>query len=664
MLAILPLCAYLEVFCVLGRLRFGWRYSLLLSSVTWTMYLCVLTEALSSLNLLTKSWLAAGWALLCFVLVLIFLFVLPAKEGADPPKKSLTPWFRSVPLVDRGLFLGVCMIVLLVGVTALISPPNGGDQMEYHMPRVYQWSLQHSIAFFPTHYYVQLFSPPLSEWIMLHFYILFGGDRLVNLVQWFAFFASLVGLSLAAEYFGAGLRGQILAVVFGATMPPGILSASGAKDGWVLTLWMVTLVIFFLHWSVNRSWIDMMAIGGSLGAAMLTKGTAYFFLPPVFVALFFCLRSCERSRFLRRVPVAILLAVLVNLPQWIRNYSLAGSPYGMSAPDVAGVMKYSVDRLSVGTVAANLVKKTSLNFALPTEQLNEEVTKLFRGLILFLGQNPDDPSTNLHTAKTFQIPRLRPDEYWAGSPIHVLVVALISAITFLDRKRSSPRIAIYLAGILLAYLFFSAVLRWDPSGARLQIPLLALCSAPVGVVFLQRFPRLVVPLAATLLVVAMPFALLNEARPLVSRSWFGLPEAPTRSIFREDRGDLYFAENEYMEIPYRTAANEVRKGGCRDIGLDTSHENFSIEAADYPLFALISPGSNGPSIRYAGVENLSLRYAREIDRREPCVVLCVRCTGDAQKLSRYQSLLPNKAVFGDLIVFSSQPLITEQPIPK
>jgi 4-amino-4-deoxy-L-arabinose transferase-like glycosyltransferase len=654
MFAILPLLAFLGLFEFALRRNQDWRYAFLVGATLWALYLIVLTELLSLFNLISRLALTLGWLL--FV-IFLFVWIQPRFEFLQGSYSNFIKTWKD----GKGYFRIVIVLSLLiglVGVTAIISPPNGWDQMQYHMPRVFQWSVQHSIAFFPTHYYVQLFSPPLAEWIMLHFYILFGSDRLVNLVQWFAYFGSVLGVTLVAKHLGADRRGQILAAVFCATFPPGILGASGAKNDWVLTFWLVALVVFMLQAREDTSWLNTIAIGGAMGTAVLTKGSSYAFVPPIFAALIFLLKPPRRLHFLRRLPAVFLLAFLLNFPQWTRNYGFAGSPLGLPAPDVAQLMNYGVDRLSVGSIAADVVKKTSLNFALPRERLSEEITRLSRGLINLLGQDPDDASTNLYTNKIFKIPPLKPDEYWAGSPIHVTFIVVMCVVMLWDRKRSSTGAVVCLAGVLAAYLVFCAIFRWEPSGARLQVPLLAVASAAVSVEFVRRFPRLTIPAAVIMLIAAMPFAIYNNSRPMISRSWFGLKEAPITSIFTESRQKLYFAEYEYMAGPYISAANAVRRKGCNNIGLDTADENLMLESADYPLFALISPHINGPTIRYSGVENLSSKYARDIDGRQRCVVLCVRCRNDARRLNLYASSLPAEESYGDLIVFSSQPAIS------
>ncbi len=78
---------------------------------------------------------------------------------------------------------------------------------------------------------------------MLHLYVLAGGDRFVNFIEWFSMVGSVIAVSFIAFRFGAGNRGQWLASLFVATLPMGIVQASSSMTDYVVAFWILCAAI-------------------------------------------------------------------------------------------------------------------------------------------------------------------------------------------------------------------------------------------------------------------------------------------------------------------------------------------------------------------------------------------------------------------------------------
>ena len=83
----------------------------------------------------------------------------------------------------------------------------------------------------------------MAEYLMLHTYVISGGDHFINLLTFAAWLLSTVAVSSVAGALGLGSRGQAVAALFCATLPNGVLQASGAKNDWLMTLWLVAMVL-------------------------------------------------------------------------------------------------------------------------------------------------------------------------------------------------------------------------------------------------------------------------------------------------------------------------------------------------------------------------------------------------------------------------------------
>jgi hypothetical protein len=160
---------------------------------------------LSQLYLLTRAGIAFRWlpfAIGCAV------WARPLKLPANALELSKTN--SALSLAERIGFLLILLLVGLVGLTAIVSAPNSGDAMQYHLPRVVQCTNHRTIEFFPTNERQQLDMPPFTEYAMLHLYLLYGSDRL-------AYVGFVVAASARME---SSLRTRIMAAALQGTRPP------------------------------------------------------------------------------------------------------------------------------------------------------------------------------------------------------------------------------------------------------------------------------------------------------------------------------------------------------------------------------------------------------------------------------------------------------------
>jgi hypothetical protein len=579
----------------------------------------VLTELLSPFHLLRRGPLLGAWiALLAAAAAVLWIRRPPVPRLAFKP-------------AETAIAAAILAIACIVGAAAILSPPNSADAMAYHMPRVVYWAQSASVAFFPTPYLNQISLPPLAEYLMLHTYVISGGDRFINLVAFGAFLGSIAGVSALAAALGLKGRGQAMAALFCATLPAGILQASGAKNDWLVTLWLVSLAFFLLRRDVPFAAL-------SLGLAIATKSTAYLFAPPLILALCWWLRREDAQRFGLR-PAARLLAalalgvLLVNGPQYLRNLGLSGSPLGYDSAQGDGFFRWRNEYPGWKSTISNALRNTSEQLGARSPRWNQAVYDAVVRAHAALGIDPQDPATTWRWSR-YDPPRNANHEANANNRWHLAWLAAAFALAAFPGRR---RWMVYAAGLAGAFLLFCFYLKWQPFLGRLELPLFVL-AAPLGGMLLES-------LRPAWLAAPVCLFLLAGARLALFENWTRPLRGP-HSLWVEARDDAYFNDMGQWDnrASYLGAVDLAARSACDTVGLDISENQI-----EYPFQTLLLRAR--PSVRFVhtGVGNASARYYPPHPPR-PCAVLCLDCIGNRAKLALYAPI-GEPVVIGRFLLF-------------
>ncbi len=498
-----------------------------------------------------------------------------------------------------------CAIFACTALAAIFSPPNSADAMAYHMPRVLYWAEQGSVRFFPTPYLNQIMLQPFAEYCMLQSYAIVGGDRLVNLVQWCASVASVIAVSSIAREFGAPPRAQAFAGLFCAALPAGILASSGAKNDYVLALWLATAIYFALRWRASRSTADALLLGCALGLALLTKATAYLFAPWPLAAIL-ARPAWERRRQFGRAALCIAACVLaINLPQYLRNLNLSGSPLGYADAFGGSAFRWRNETLGWRQTLSNALRNASEQIGARSQSWNLDVYAAVVAIHRRLGIPPDDPATTWPGA-VYAPPVNANHEANAPNRLHSAILCALFAVLLWRAARGHSRLAaLYAAALAAAFLAFCAYLKWQPFMARLLLPLFVLAA----------------PLAAYVrplwLQAALCLLLLDAARLPAIENWVRPLRGP-RSVFVVPRDEQYFSDMLQWRDgwpAYRAMVDELKRSPCEIVAVDISQ--FQLE---YPLEALVREAKPRMRFVHANVHNSSAKYAQPVEAA-PCAEL-------------------------------------------
>ena len=528
-----------------------------------------------------------------------------------PPRE---PAARARPM-PRGATWVVGAILAVTGVIAILAPPNNWDSMTYHMPRVAHWSQNGSVAHYPTHILRQLWLGPWAEYAIMHLYLLTGGDRLANLVQWLAFAGCAVGSAIVAGELGGGRRARGLAAVACATLPMAIAQASSTQNDLVASFWLLSLGYWVLRFRAAPGVGSATLVGTSAGLAALTKLPASFLAVPWLIAFVAIALPLGRRRALASVLAVVLSVLTLNAGHISRTLPLLGVASAVPADAVgspddlppiwAAYVNTTVDPRAV---ASNVLRNAALHLAGPSERMNGWIEDAIIGVHRVMGLDPNDSRTTLGGPfPRFQVGPVILHEDFVGNPLQFL--AALAAVVIIWRRRAAfPAPVRGWAGLSAASaLAFAVALKWQPWNSRLHLPLFVLACPLIGIAFEGR-RRLAATWATVFCLAALPSLGVTWPRTLVGPG----------SVLTLPREAQRFRNHPKLHPVYAAAADVVRDMRCARVGLVLDWDGF-----EYPLWPLLR-ARIGEAVRleHVLVQNASARLAVPAPGA-PCALLVI-----------------------------------------
>ncbi len=625
MLALIPIFAFLGLFLTL--LRFfpaDWRLAFLRAVIAWGVYMVLVTELLSLFRLVTVAGLALAWLLPCLVTG-FWLIWSCGSHGRHPAEADPQPMLFRQRLVrllpqawpDRLLLLGLLAILCITALVAWFSPPQTWDSLDYHMARVAHWTQERAVVDYATGFEVQNVNQPGSEMIMLQFYVLQQGDRIVTFVGWFAMLTSLVAVSRIARSLGARLRGQLLAAVFLGTLPMGIIQASSTISDYVMAVWVLCVAVECLDVFVDSIHSNRLVfVSLSAGLAMLTKPIAVAYLVPlaVFVAVIL-LRQLKLGHSLLWGLVAVILVVALNAGPLTRNARFYGNPLG--SPSQIDVHRNQLSNFQ-GTMS-NLIRNFSMHLGTPWRYVNKGLGVVVQQLHRWLGVDLNDPRTT--SVGVFRIHGITTGEDVAGNPMQAYSILLAIPVLLLRRKQLGRVTLVYALVALSSLVVFSWLFKWQSFGGRYHIAFFALFAPVAGCLLAAFVPKYwSAAVGGLFLVCAWPWLFSIQSRPLIPIAGDSL----TNSILVEPRQNLYFANAQYLINSYTSLIGTIDETGCNQVGIA-----LKALSPEYLLWVLLD--APRPDLRVEWLVSGGPPGLTISPDFSPCAVICQQCGANIQQ---------------------------------
>ena len=628
-----------------------WQAEFLISVCVWGALLVAVTEGLGLLHAIDRLGLAVGWGA-----ILIALLVWESKAGAlQRGWARLKRMFSMESLNERVLF-GVAIVVAMVLLAvALVAPANSIDTLQYHMPRVDHWAQNRSLQHFATIYDQQNTRPYWTELVVLNLRVLGGGDRPGNLIQWFGMLAAMIAASGITGLLGGRREAQWFAALFTLSIPMALLQVTVPKNDVLAAMWVLS-VAYFVVLSLKRRLeaIELIALGLSVGLAMLTKGTALIFVATL-MAWFSIVQVLSAGvKVVVRTGIVVLVAcVFLNGLFWYRNFATYGGPFGSNlpirfaeqppatvvwdtvrTPTAAGgrsgtgdvrtacggdclptllLQGPSPDRLfDLGSLvqerAFKLARMLAMNFVSPFLAFNQPYFRILR----LLPQAFPPAFLDMLEAVAWN------NEMWAGNPVHLSLVLVSFGIAALRpfRKRIGPLGGLSLAAIGgYVLVSFSGCSDW-PICLRYQLPFFFLGGPIVALALAKLGQRAVWVAAFGLALYALPYVVISNMRPVVGHTpW------PTRipSVFTVSPVQILFAQSPEDMDEYVDLAGKIKDAGCSRVGLALRPGE-----QEYTLWWLLNAPESGIRLEYVVASDATRKYLDPSYLR--CAILCTDCS--------------------------------------
>jgi hypothetical protein len=582
------------------------RRFLLIAFSVLCLFIWISTELLSNAGLLNSSWVLGLWVIFITGGISFVFFFGPV---------SLPAWPK-FSLLEKFLLAGIGLITLVTGITSFLSPVNSHDALNYHIPKIIYWIQQGTVNIFPLALDTHNVYAPFAEYMLLHLYLLSYGDSYLNLLQYTCMLVSLLGLSAIAKELSLSRLGQILTVVFGITLPLGLMEASTVQTDWVGALWAVLFVYFLICYKNQGRLMDLLLLSACLGLGLLSKGTNYLLLIPFGLILWFGLKPQPRFN-LSHLCLFLLIVLTINAGYWSR---LSAFNTFQNLPANTLLNK----DFSLPSLASNTLRHSTMHLSSPWEPLNASMNSVIRAYSSGVGIDLYD--NTLRLTHPFSIRDLKSNEDTMTNGLHFLILLGLTCFGLWGLKGPWRT---YTLGLVFSWVLFCALVKWQWWGNRFHLGWFLLFAPLFGLAFQNKR---VWSFILSVILLGTSFWFITSAQ---KRPWF-----ESNSLFKNSKSDLMFIYTPELKENCLSITQELNQGPCREIGLLFKKHNVLEYLILYPLL------KSGP-YQFNHI-SLDTPWGNTI----PCAIICVSCT---ESSLMYAGRTYSKTINGYFQLFQYKP---------
>lgn len=259
--------------------------------------ICILisTEILNYFNKIDFFFILLFWSLLSIILTLIniknksfiffYLFYISEIKQKLLNKNNLIFFYKKNKILSW-LYCWSILLLILSFIIGITYPPNGEDEIAYHLNRVYFWIAHKNINYYATNNVTNLVYPPFHNYCILQTQILTESIKFSFLFTYLhgliilitiRKFISLLNLNLYNIYsYNNNLTFLLIFIL------PGFWLEINTtfNDIPVISFCLISVYFFVKNIKYNKFYIELPI---SIGLALLTKNIAYYYLVNIII---------------------------------------------------------------------------------------------------------------------------------------------------------------------------------------------------------------------------------------------------------------------------------------------------------------------------------------------------------------------------------------------
>ncbi|MVN21096.1 ArnT family glycosyltransferase [Mucilaginibacter arboris] len=582
---------------------------ILISVLVFCGFLVLITEILSLFYILNFLAILLSWTTVT-VINLIYLYLEKEKLKVFYNYLKLRIYetylkIKTRSFYEKSLLVAVLLILILVFIQGIVYPPNNWDSMNYHLARVPSWIGHQSVAHYPTSVVWQIYMPPFAEYLAMNFNILNRADYFSNSVQFLALIFSVVGLVSIVDILGLSTSYKVLTIFLALTIPEAVLQATSTQNDLVVAFFVIAAFYFAIKSIRQFSLKNAFAFGLAVGLGILTKATAYIYLPAILIiygiSMLIQLYKTKNYNYLKFSLLAGLMFLTINIGFYHRNYQLSNNLFGYDQKQYG---TYTNEKMNAKLFLSSVIKNAGVHIGLlHLKPLSVVAAHTIMRLHKIAGVDIDDPANNAFSDKYDTL--YNPDhEDAAPNFIHLILITISLIIISLSFKRKLNLYVRLLAfTIIFQGLFFSFYLKYQPFHTRLHTSM-----------FLLAIPLIVYALSLVNVKLKKvfywfsPFIFLYALMIVL-----GNLNTPYNAKLKENRYEKYFISKPFLYNEYRVVNYKIKSAGYQNIGLIMGTESWV-----YAFFTDCYSKALNPI--YLNVDNYTKNSGYRFNKKVDCIL--------------------------------------------